>query len=292
MWVYFNVDFRYAPTAVIAAVTEALEGAAIPNVATYPKANVICYDFSRDGKESFAFYAVRYWLTDLAVDDPTSSAVRARVYVALKRAGIPMARPVHTVFYGPYESDDERSRIARQKDRRLHALESSELFKELTPAELEFLAAHARYAPFTAGELMTRQGAVAHWLYIMTSGKADIRVNVENEPPKTIATLTAPAFFGEMGMMTGEPRANDVVALTDIECYRLDKEGFQKIVIDRPELAHLFSQTLAARKVELLAARDGLDAEAKRSRQASEQARILERIQTFFGLGAESPGRQ
>jgi small-conductance mechanosensitive channel/CRP-like cAMP-binding protein len=286
MWVYFNVDFRYAPTTVIAAVSEALEGAPIPNVAADPKPNVICYDFAKDGRDSFGYYAVRYWLTDLAVDDPTSSAVRARVFAALKRAHIPLARPTSTVFYGANESDEEQTRLDRQKERRMHALESIDLFKELTHEEIAFLAAHARYAPFTAGEIMTRQGAVAHWLYIMTTGRAEVRVCIQGEAPRTIATLVAPAFFGEMGLMTGEPRANDVVAITDVECYRLDKEGFQKIVVDRPSLAHVFSETLATRRVELLAARDGLDADAKRSKRATEQARILERIQNFFGLSS------
>jgi len=44
-------------------------------------------------KESYASYAVRYWLTDLAVDDPTNSIVRTRIYFALRRAGIPLSIP-------------------------------------------------------------------------------------------------------------------------------------------------------------------------------------------------------
>ena len=31
------------------------------------------------------------------------------------------------------------------------------------------------YAPFAAGETITRQGAVAHWLYILVHGPAEIR---------------------------------------------------------------------------------------------------------------------
>ncbi len=285
MWVYFNVDFRYPPTLVINSVTEALHAAPIENVANDPKPNVICYDFAKDGRDSFAYYAVRYWLTNLPVDDPTNSAVRARIYSALKRAGIPLARPVSTIFFSA-DDDDERSRLVRQRGRRLAAVESMELFRNLTPEEKEFLADHMRYAPFTAGEVMTRQGAVAHWLYIVTSGKAEVRVSVDGAPAKAIATIDAPGFFGEMGLMTGEPRANDVVAITDVECYRLDKEGFEKIVVDRPELAKEMSEALARRRVELMAAREGLDAEAQRRRQATEQQRILARIESFFGLKA------
>ena len=79
MWVYFNVDFRYGPSRVIDVVTEALRGSPIERVAADPPPNVICYDLAKDTRDSFAYYAVRYWLTDLAVDDPTNSAVRHRV---------------------------------------------------------------------------------------------------------------------------------------------------------------------------------------------------------------------
>src|SRR5438552_5939666 len=99
MWVYFNVDFRYSPEEVINVVEDALQSTPIPNVAAFPPPNCICFDFAKgvEGGESYANYAVRYWLTELAADDPTSSAVRVRVYVALKRAGIPLAVPGQAV---------------------------------------------------------------------------------------------------------------------------------------------------------------------------------------------------
>jgi hypothetical protein len=52
----------------------------------------------------------------------------------------------------------------------------------------------------------------------------------------------------------------------------------------RPELATEMSKKLAHRRVELEAVRDNLDAAAKEERERSEQARILGRIQDFFGL--------
>src|SRR5207253_5065730 len=68
-WIYFNVDFNHAPTEVIEKVEEALRSAPIEHVALEPRINVILMDF----KDSYSQYAVRYWLTDLAVDDPTDS---------------------------------------------------------------------------------------------------------------------------------------------------------------------------------------------------------------------------
>jgi small-conductance mechanosensitive channel/CRP-like cAMP-binding protein len=283
MWVYFNVDFRHPPGEVIDAVRRALHDSPIEGVADDPKPTVIAYDFAKDGRDSFGYYAVRYWLTDLANDDPTSSRVRERIFTALRRAGIPMARPAQTLFVAPNEAETDRSK--RHEQQRLTALDRVDLFHALTPEERAFVSTHLKYAPFTAGETCTHQGAVAHWLYVLCSGKVEIRRHVEDGTlTKTVAVLEGPTFFGEMGLMAGEPRTADVVALTDVECYRLDKEGLARVLEERPEAAEQFSKTLAKRRVELLAAAGGLDDEARRAKMASEENRILDKIQEFFGL--------
>jgi CRP-like cAMP-binding protein len=87
-----------------------------------------------------------------------------------------------------------------------------------------------------------------------------------------------------MGLMTGAPRTADVVAASDIECYRLDKEGFAKVVTGRPETVKQLSETLARRRMATINADEQLDAGAQSVRQAQEQAAILSRIETFFGL--------
>jgi small-conductance mechanosensitive channel/CRP-like cAMP-binding protein len=283
MWVYFNVDFRFAPQTVISVVNDALQNAPLDNVAAEPKAHAICLDFAKDGRDSYACYAVRYYLTDLAVDDPTSSLVRTRIFSALRRAGIPLARPARSLFVTPDDDTQEQKRHQRHREKRLAAVTSVELFKGLREAEHTFVADRLRYAPFCAGETVTKQGAVAHWLYLLTSGSVEIRPRIDGIS-RAVATVEAPDFFGEAGLMTGEPRSADVVAATDVECYRLDKAGFEKIVHDRPEVATQISETVASRRVELIAARDGLDAESKRLRQSMEQERILSKIQEFFGL--------
>jgi small-conductance mechanosensitive channel/CRP-like cAMP-binding protein len=284
MWVNFHVDFRYAPQEVIRVVETALQSASIPNVASTPKPNCVCLDYARDGKDSFALYAVRYFLTDLAVDDPTSSAVRARIYAALKRADIPLARPVRTIFMTRADDDTAEARVERHREERIRSLGRMDLFRGLTDDERRFLADRLIEAPFVTGELVTRQGAIAHWLYILTKGSVEIRTSIERGTSRAVARLDAPSFFGEMGLMTGEPRAADVFALTDVECYRLDKEGFERIVQERPEIAKEMSAMLARRRVELLAVREHMDAADMHRRESLEQERILGKIRDFFGL--------
>ncbi len=290
MWVHFNVDFRYSPAEVIGAVETALRAAHIEGVASEPPPNCICYDFARAENDSVARYAVRYFLTDLARDDPTSSLVRSRVYTALKRAGLPLAVPATQVFLEENDVERRERKKAQETEKRLAALQEVEILKPLTKDELTRISESLRYAPFAAGETITKQGAIAHWLYIVTSGSAEVRVSGEGGVERAVAKVDAPGFVGEMGLMTGAPRLATVVALTAVECYRLDKEGFRKIMTERPEVAADISSVLAQRMVELQVAKEGCDAEAKERRIAAAKTEILTTIRRFFALGGdESP---
>jgi small-conductance mechanosensitive channel/CRP-like cAMP-binding protein len=288
MWVYFNVDFRFSPADVIDAVNTGLQAAPIEGVAVEPKPHAICFDFAKDGRDSFAYYAVRYWLTDLSRDDPTSSKVRERIFTALKRAAIPLAMPAAHLWV----EQDAETRVRTQQaeaERREAALQGVEFLRALTPEEKVYVAGRLKYALFAPGETVTKQGAVAHWLYIIVAGVAEVRVNIEGSN-KAVAKVQAPGFVGEMGLMTGEPRTATVVALTEVECYRLDKEGFNKIMVGRPEIIREISNVLAHRKVELQAVREDLDADAKQLALEAEHRRLVGTIQRFFGLDDEAQG--
>lgn len=287
-WVYFNVDFRYAPTDVIDAVESALRGEPIPHVAADPSPHCLMTDF----KDSYATYAARYWLIDLALTDPTDSIVRQRIYFALRRAGIPLSIPAQSLFI----TEDDQMRRERKRneeiERRVETLQRVELFHTLTEDERRELAARLRVAPFVRGETITRQGAEAHWLYILTKGMAEVRVAIDGtQRSENVATLHQSDFFGEMGLMTGAPRSATVVAVTDVECYRLDKEGFNDILRRRPELAEDISHVLARRRVELEAVREELNEEAKRQRMSHAQHDLLHRIRHFFTLDGNKMNR-
>jgi CRP-like cAMP-binding protein len=279
--VRFNVDYRYSPSDVINAIQTALRAEAIPNIARNPQPDCVFLDF----RESYGQYAVRYWLTDLAADEPTNSVVRTRIYFSLRRASIPLSIPAHSIFVTE-EDSSRRERKANQKlSDRAEAIKHVELFHTLTLEERLAVAAGLKFAPFSGGEAMTRQGAEAHWLYLIVRGQAEVRVSVDGgASSERVATLADGDFFGEMGLMTGEPRSATVVALTDVECYRLDKDTFQATLHSRPEIAEDISAVLARRRVGLEAAKGDLTDEARRVRLRYHQGDLLRRIQNFFTL--------
>ena len=96
---------------------------------------------------------------------------------------------------------------------------------------------------------------------------------VEGAPARVVSRLEAPSFFGEMGLMTGEPRLASIIAITPVVCHRLDKAAFDRVLKARPALAQGLAETLAKRRVELLAVRENLDQVARVARERSEQRR-------------------
>lgn len=287
MWVWFNVDFRYSPQRVIEVVTEALRASPIENVADEPKPNCICMDFSRDGRDSFASYAVRFWVVDLESDEPASSHVRSRVFTALRRAGIPLATPAITNLVEIRDRNREQSHVERNIEARVAALRAVKLFHPLTDAELRGIAESLSPVIYAKNERITKQGAIAHHLYILTRGRVDIITRNTDNPhaeAQVVATLDAPEVFGELGVMTGEPRVADVVARTDVECLRLGKPAFETVLTARPEVASEFAELLATRREGFVDAKDRLDGDARSSRHDRERDKILFNIKSFFGL--------
>jgi CRP-like cAMP-binding protein/small-conductance mechanosensitive channel len=286
--VMFNVDYRFAPSHVTRIVTEALLAAPIENVADTPKPACVCVDLAKESREAFAQYRAAYSIVDLAQEDGTASRIRARIYAALKRENIALSMPALIAFAEtPPEIDQKRAQ--RENVDRIAALRSVPLFHTFADDELQTLAHGLRRSVFTEGERVFRQGGVARSLYILVTGRCEVRTNIDPdgaggdpERPIYVASIQAPDFFGERGLMTGDPRSADVIALSDVECFRLDKDTFQKVLLARPAIATEVSEKLATRRMELIAARDGVA--PSKLHHESETERIKRAIQGFFGL--------
>ena len=100
-------------------------------------------------------------------------------------------------------------------------LKQIELFSDFSEAELEEVASSLTFAAFVCGDVITHQGAVAHWLYILINGEIDIWFETPNHDRRHLATLSAGRVFGEMGLMTGEARL--LASIRNF--FRLDSSG-------------------------------------------------------------------
>jgi len=278
MTFYFTVDYRFPPQEVCNVVEDALRASPVDGVAREPSPVCQVQDLSRDGRDGAINYLVRYWLVDIDRDDLAQGRVRTRVVAALQRAGIPLGVHVRTVLHArstEFGPRAEEQALASQKD----VVSRLDLFAGLTEAQRAKLAGALRFVPYVRGEAIAIAGSEAKWLYVLTDGS----VSVQTEGHE-VARLTAPNVFGEMGLMTGERRQADVVAATDVEAYRLDRTTFESLIREEPAVAEELSNILARRKVELEAAKEGLDAQSRRDREVTESKQLLRRIRGFFGM--------
>ena len=274
----FYVDFRTSPTEVIATVETALRKDPPQRMATDPLPNCLFMGI----RDSYAHYAVRFWITDLAVDDPVDSAVRVRVWYALRRASIALSIPASTVFLTPDTPEREQRKTGEEMDRRIRALGTVDLFRGLAEPLREELAGHLVFTPFAAGEAVCREGDKDDGLYMIVEGDAIVRIG-KGADEREVARLVAGQFFGEMSLMTGEARTASVVAATDMLCYRIDKPAFQVVIRQSPAIVDHIAEVLAARRMALTAAHTERD-EARRARHETAKQDLLGRIRGFFRI--------
>jgi len=280
-WVWFNVSLSTTPTKVVSAIENAILQAEINNVAKSPAPSCVLMEMDK----GCARYALRYWLTDLAVDDPTDAAVRWHVYTSLERANIKLAVEEQNVHFIKENEKYEEAVQQRELMRRLKTLKRVELFAQMTDKELRKLAARLKYAPFAKGNVIAKQGTPAqHWLFVIINGEAEVFLEGTNSEKCSLSILTKGDFFGEMSLMTGSPRAASVIAKTDVECYRLDKEGFEEIMQERPVIAEEIAHILVTRRAELDSALHNLDEESRRKVFHSQRNEVLATVKRFFGL--------
>lgn len=271
---HFHVDMAADPSAVIQALEQAVRDAEIADVLAEPAPSAILSEVAA----GYGLYTLRYWLGDPAHDDPCDSAVRLHALAALARAGLRLGVPQEEHLMIKENESWRAAAALREFDRRLSAIRQTALFAGLPEPEQRELARHLVHAPFAAGDTMTRQGAVAHWLYLIIHGEAQV---VADSPHGRVlvATLRDGDFFGEMGMLTGEPRQATVLATSAVDCYRLDKEGFARVLQARPEVAREMSAIMEARNAQ----RDANLGPPTPDANASGD--LLTRIRRFFSLG-------
>jgi len=273
--VTFDVDANHAPARIIELVSAALVPG-VPDVASEPKPDVVLAEF----EGSACRYAVRYWLTRIDDAEAVDSVIRSRLIFALRRGGITLDPHATDVVL---HRGGVAQQIAPSVSDRVEALRGVAMFESLTQQELQQTASRLVYAPFTRGETIIVQGGAVEHLYILTRGTVEVRIAVDGAS-KGVATIAAPSFFGEMGMLTGELRSATIVAVDEVECWRLDRDAFANVLEARPEIADDVSAALAERLAEHVAAREGLSEEARRLRVESEQRSLVKRIYSFFEL--------
>jgi putative ABC transport system ATP-binding protein len=97
-----------------------------------------------------------------------------------------------------------------------------DLFKALTPQQLTDVAEHVKKRHFAAGETVIREGESGEEFFVISDGEVEV-IRADHE----VARLGPGDFFGEVALISGEPRNATVVAESEVDTYVLGKTDFE-----------------------------------------------------------------
>lgn len=94
-------------------------------------------------------------------------------------------------------------------------------FADIKPADLERILEGAQLEGFSSGQIIFEEGAAPDSLYLILEGQVAFQKRVAGREWLTINESGDGAYFGEIGVLTGEPRALRAVALASVKVLRI-----------------------------------------------------------------------
>jgi small-conductance mechanosensitive channel/CRP-like cAMP-binding protein len=264
--VFFNTLYTDSPAKTIHVVREAIREA--ENVSRQRRPIVRIRALASDGID----WEVKYWLEDYAKFNDTDALVRQLIWYAFRRANINFAFPTRTLYL-----ERPKKEAPHHHSRMVERLAAVDIFAPLSEGETERLARAARSHVFAPGESVIRAGEPGSSMFVLHKGRVRVQIN-DNGKPRTVATLNEGDFFGEMALLTGEPRTANVVAAEETEVMEIGHDALKELFDDNPDLMESLCEIVTERRAGLVAQSEDADAIKE------ESAGLLNNIRRFFGF--------
>jgi CRP-like cAMP-binding protein len=121
-------------------------------------------------------------------------------------------------------------------------LKGAEVFSVLPDHVLAFVASIVEEVYVRRGETFIQKGDLGECMYLIVQGT--VRVH---DGDRTIAEMGRGHTVGELAVLDPEPRVASVTAVEDTHLFRLEKEAFDEVMADQPEIAHEIIRVLCQR---------------------------------------------
>lgn len=226
-------------------------------------------------------YEARYWLDPAAVSPSKGRhAVAGAVLEHLHHAGLTLAyekQDLYVAAMPPRQLDtrSDKTSLLRRVD----------LFSELDDAEIHLLSERVKELTFDEQTDIVSAGAEGESMYLLVEGLLHVYAPTDDGADLLVAQLEPGHFFGEMSLLTGEPRSATVRAGTACVVYEVTKADLTVLLDDRPEIAEVITRAVAERKVaseqqKAKAANNGAETEVEAEGFAQQ---LLGKMKSFFG---------
>src|SRR5437867_1187670 len=273
MRIRVGVEYKNPPNRVKDALVRAASTA--EGVLPEPKVKVFLVDFA----DFAVIYEIKFYMGNHVRMNEIMDAVRTNVWYELKRQGITIPFPIRTLHV---ERKAARP-IQDDQSEALSILRGEPLFECLSDEQLDHLVKQARLNVFGRGEPVIEEGSPGDSMFVLLRGEANVLVS-KNGSTIQVATLSAGDCFGEMSLLTGEPRSATVRADRDCYVMEIGKPTMAEVLRSAPSCLEQLSHLLAQRKMET----EGILKEAHTDehflKQRQYTATFLNRLRIFFEL--------
>jgi CRP-like cAMP-binding protein len=168
------------------------------------------------------------------------------VYYAFRRHRIEIPYPIQI------EMSREEATPAPDPTGVERTLAGVAIFAPLPADQRAELARSVQSAVYAAGERVVRQGEPGASMFVITSGEAAVVIEPDGQE---VARHGPGGFFGEMSLLTGDPRSASVKAVTDLTLLEITADAFRRVVLANPSAVELVATAVSVRAAELAARR-------------------------------------
>ena len=120
-------------------------------------------------------------------------------------------------------------------------------FAGLGPTNLVKVIPALESRSYLKGTTIVRQGEIGDSFYIVRKGNVQVILERQGAQATPIAVLGPNEGFGEMALLTDQPRSANVIATTDVSAWRLPRASFDQLVAENLSLAIYFNRILSQR---------------------------------------------
>lgn len=222
--------------------------------------------------DSSISYLMKFWLADPAQRNLALSELQTKAWYAVHRAGWSFPFPHRQIVTTPAKEPFPNQRAVI-----MAGLRQSHLFDVLSAEEVLLFADSALVRPYAPGEIAVQQGDQGSSLFFVLQGEMTVEMN-----GREVARIEQGRMFGEMSLLTGEPRRATVRACSEVLLAELPKAAIADLIDKNDKLMERLSEALTRHSVGSRAQLDRQEDEAAAERSPVE---YLKRLKAFFGKG-------
>jgi small-conductance mechanosensitive channel/CRP-like cAMP-binding protein len=228
-------------------------------------------------------YWIRFFTDRFDKRDAVDGAARDRVWYGLGRAGVALAAPGRAVALREVSSATQARDETLRADAREQLLRRVDFLDPLSDEQRRMLANGSVLRLYAEGETVMRQGDDSAEMFILEHGEVMVaRERGAGLGEIELARLGEGAFFGEMALITGEPRTATVRAVSPCSTLVIDRGALRVVLEAAPQLAEHISRVITERQ----AARPEEERAPEGARASVDErsSLLLGRIRKFFSL--------